>query len=176
MLIQSSSIFVRNTFPVLHIKGYYADFILVAKVITQLGLNINTISCHTTHMTSRSSRRGTISSTNVFGVLPSAVTPVAQHWIVVKLMVHAGEEGLTCSTFATEGSLCFSNMSINCCAILRCTENFDRCSWNWGRVAIISRISSKLCGPALQVDSVTLARIRMKEATLERRYALVKTY
>ena len=44
MLIQSSSIFVRNTFPVLHIKGYYADFVLVAKVIKQLGLNINTIS------------------------------------------------------------------------------------------------------------------------------------
>ena len=81
-------------------------------------------------MTSRSSKRGTISSTSVFGVLPSAVTPVAQHWIVVKLVVHAGEEGLTCSTFATEGSLRFSNMSINCCAILRCTENFDRCSWN----------------------------------------------
>ena len=43
-------------------------------------------------MTSLSSRRGTISSTSVFGVLPSAVTPVAQHWIVVKLVVHAGKE------------------------------------------------------------------------------------
>ena len=31
-----------------------------------------------THTTSRLSRRGTISSTSVFGVLPSAVTPVAQ--------------------------------------------------------------------------------------------------
>lgn len=73
------------------------------------------------------SKRGTISSTSVFGVLPSEVTPVAQFYTHrFQCYSFSDESERTCSTFAIEGSFRVSNNDMHSSAILRCTENYAK--------------------------------------------------
>lgn len=76
MLIQSSTVLVGNTTTVLNVKRDHAHFVGVS---TQARQGRSQSGYLNTDMTSWLSSKGTISSTRVFGVFPSAVSPVAQH-------------------------------------------------------------------------------------------------
>jgi hypothetical protein len=76
MLIQSSAILVWNTITVLDVKRNHAHFVGISIQDYQSATQKDYVN---TNMTSWLSNKGTISSTRVFGVFPSAVSPVAQH-------------------------------------------------------------------------------------------------
>ena len=100
MLVQSPSVLIRNTVAMLDIQCYDTHFVDVTARPVRAILREKIV---TTYCTSRPSNKGTISSTNVFGVLPSAVTPVAQF----------------CSTVAMAGSFARSKIAMHSCAMLR---------------------------------------------------------
>lgn len=82
-----------------------------------------------THITSRLSSNGTISSTSVFGALPSAVTPVAQFYEESpcqgpELQSIRQFQRRTCSTVANAGSLSRSKIAIHSWAMFKCNENW----------------------------------------------------
>lgn len=92
MLVQPPPVLIRDAVPVLYVQRDDPDLIEVT-VARGPGVRVvrdgharcyvseGTIRLrrrHGTHTTSRLSRSGTISSTRVLGVFPSAVTPVAQ--------------------------------------------------------------------------------------------------
>ena len=78
VLVQSPTVFVWDAFSVLYIQRDDTDLVGVATGSrTRVQDSLGGIVIET-YMTSRLSNSGTISSTSVFGVLPSAVNPVEQ--------------------------------------------------------------------------------------------------
>ena len=77
MLVQSPTVLVWDAFSELDIQRDDTDLVGVATGRTRVRISFGGIAIGT-YMTSRLSNNGTISSTSVFGVLPSAVNPVEQ--------------------------------------------------------------------------------------------------
>ena len=123
-------------------------------------------------MTSRLSSRGTISSTSVLGVLPSAVTPVAQFYIVVSASLRESQELKLAYLFDSRRSgqlvpledahallrhvqverelrTSFQNQLWAWFLTRRSALTLSRCSWYCGKLASISFMSFKFAAPSL---------------------------
>lgn len=92
------------------------------------------------YLTWGSSNNGTMSSTIVFGVSPSAVSPVT----------------IFCSRLPTEFSLCLSKNDMHSCAMLKWAEYLAFKSWYWGKLVNISFISFKLFAESLGPELLSL--------------------